>query len=277
MLEKLSFEIQESPVLYDVNGTILTSSRHKVLSRSDNNTELSTMKNSYFPMFNRHFMETTERMREISGFEISGYSEIQNGAVVISHLKNTGEDFNIGGHKIEDYLILGSSCDGKHQFFIGTTTELIRCQNQFSRITNMEKVRHTRSAPKRVDELLRTLEVYFNERRRVYKSFERMVEYEVDEQIKEEALKYILQISNEDLLEGNLSTRKLNQAERVALAMGTEMEAVGQNLWGLFNGITKYTTHELTQKESVFGNLFGNAADLNKKAFEFSMNQLELV
>ena len=88
MLEKLSFEIKSAPVLYNVDGTVLNSGSHKVLYRSDNNSELSVMKNSYTPLLNQHFMETTERMSEISGFPIQGYSEFKGGSVVLSHLKN---------------------------------------------------------------------------------------------------------------------------------------------------------------------------------------------
>lgn len=276
MLEKLSFEIKEAEVLYNAESSLRVSASHKVLYRSDNLATLSVMKNSYYPMFNQHFMETTEKMSEISGFKIAGYSEPSNGVIVVSHLENNIEDFSIGGHKIKDYLVLGSSCDGKHQFFIGTTTELIRCQNQFSRITNLEKVRHTKSAPKKIEELLSTLEVYFKQRKEMYQNFNRMLEYEVDDEVKDLAIAYLLQLDAEEMLEGNVSTRKLNQAEQLDLAMSTEMDAVGHNLWGLFNGGTQYSTHILKQQKNViFGNLFGSAADINKRAYNFSMAQLQ--
>jgi len=275
-VDKLTFEIQESPVLYDINGNVLTSKNHKVLSRSDNGTELSVIKNSYYPTYNKHFMESTETMKKISGFDITGYSEINNGAIVISHLKNTVKDLKIGDHPIQDYLILGSSCDGKYAFFIGTTTVLLRCTNQFSNISKIEKVRHTKSAPKKIEELLKSLEVYFQNRGTMYKNFEKMIKVKVDEEVKELAINYLLDLDQQEMLDGNVSTQKLNQAEQLYLAMGSEMDAVGQNLWGMFNGVTYYTTHVLKQKEPVFGNLFGATANLNKKAYNFALNQLQL-
>jgi hypothetical protein len=275
MLEKLTFEIQESPVLYDVQGQILTSGSHKVISRNDNNSVISVMKNSYNPMLNADFMESTERMKEISGFEIAGYSEIDGGRIILSHLKNNLTDFEIGGHKIDDYLLLGSSFDGRYPFFIGTTTVLIRCQNQFSKISRVEKVRHTKSAPKKREELMQSLEAYFTNRKAMYENFEKMRQYEVDDTVKKLAIDYILNVSKEDKLDTEISTRKMNKMLLLDSNMISEMNDLGNNLWSLFNGVTKYTTHELTQKESVFGNMFGNAALLNNRAYEFATNLVE--
>ena len=272
MLEKLSFEIQESPVLYSINGEILTSNKNKVLSRSDNNKEISTMKVSYHPMLNEHFMESTERMQEISGFEFMGYSEISGGSVIISHLKNNSEDNKINGNSVKDYLILGSSFDGRYPFFIGTTTEFIRCQNQFSRISKLEKVRHTKSSPKKIEELLKTLEIYFLNKKRMYTNFEKMVSYEIDEATRRLATDYVMGITQQDRLENKVSSRKLNQLEMLELVMGTEMDELGKNLWGFFNGVTLYTTKILEQKEDIFGNIFGVKAELNNRAYAFSTN-----
>ena len=270
-LDALSFEIQESPVLYSHNGQIITSKNYKVISRSDNGEEISTMKNSYLPMYNSHFTESTERMAEISGFKIEGYSELDGGRIIFSHLKNTIEDFRIGGNKIDDYLLLGSSFDGRFPFFIGTTTNFIRCQNQFSQISKVEKIRHTKSAPKRVDELLRSLEIYFQTRQTMYENFERMGNVKIDEATKQLAMDYVLQISKEDRLAGEISTRKLNQLGVLNNSVITEFNDLGQNLFGLFNGVTRYTTHELNIKERSFGNIFGTAAEINKKAYNHSL------
>lgn len=275
MLEKLSFEIQESPVLYSVNGEILTSSTHKVIIKVDSNFQLSVMKNSYNPMLNSDFMETTERMKEISGFEFSGYSEIDNGRILLAHMKNNLKDFSIDGNKIEDYLLLGSSHDGRFSFFVGTTTVLIRCKNQFSHITQAEKVRHTKSAPKRREDLMRSLDVYFQARKMMYSNFDKMLTVKVDEKLKQDAIDYILGISKEDRLDSKISTRKLNIMEVLNQDISYEMGDLGKNAFGLLNGVTKFTTHHREQKESIFGNVFGSNADINNRAYEFAMDLMK--
>ena len=270
MLEKLTFEIQESPVLYSVDGEVLTSKTHKVLSRSNDNVEISTMKNSYKPMLNSDFMETTERMKKISGFEMTGYSELDGGKIILSHLKNNLSDFNINGHKIEDYLLMGSSFDGRYSFFVGTTTVLLRCTNQFSRITQAEKVRHTKSAPKRIEELLTALEIYFDSRKVMYEKFQKMTKVKIDPIIRQMAVDYIMEVSNEDRLEGKISTRKANIIDIINSNIDFEMGDLGQNMWALLNGVTRYTTHERKQKEQSFGNVFGSGAQINTRMYQFA-------
>jgi len=38
----------------------------------------------------------------------------------------------------------------------------------------------------------------------------------------------------------------------------------------MFQGVTKYTSHTVNQKENVFGNIFGSVAHINKRAYEFT-------
>lgn len=270
MLAKLSFEVVESPVKYTTGDLMLDCNSHKVLSRSDDNRVLSVMKNSYIPTLNKDFMESTERMMEISGFKFEGYSEFDNGRVIFSHLKNTDGGVQIGGHKIDDYLLMGSSFDGRFPFFIGTTTYMIRCKNQFSKISKIESIRHTKSAPRRIDELMRSLEIYFNERKQMYVNFEKMNQYEIDPDIRKRAMDFILEISQEDRLAETISTRKLNQFDTLDIAINGEIADLGNTLFGLFQGATKYTTHFLTQKERTFGNVLGNAAKINNRAYQFA-------
>lgn len=274
-METLNFEIVESPVLYTgVNNEIKTSKSHKVIYRDDTNDVLSVMKNTYHPMRNEHFMESTERMKEISGFDISGYSTFDNGRIVLSHLKNTLEDFKIGDNKIQDYLVLGSSFDGRYPFFIGTSTVFLRCKNQFSKLNKVQKVKHTKSAPQKIDYLYQSLEVYFQSRREMYENFEKMSNIKLDAATKQLAMDYFLQVKKEERLAGEVSTRKLNQLEVLQNSVFTEINDLGDNLFALFNGVTRFTTHELNVKEKVFGNLFGTPAEVNKRAYEYA---LELV
>lgn len=269
----LSFEIQETPVLYNHNGEVITSESHKVISKVETGESLSVMKNSYSPMYNKDFMETVDRMQEVSGFKFEGYSEIDKGRIILAHLKNNG-DYQIGDDHIKDYLLLGSSFDGRFPFFIGTTSEFIWCKNQFSKISKFEKVRHTKSAPKKREELMIGLEVYFKNRQKMYENFEKMKTIKVDEEIIKMAKDYILSVSEEDRLDGKISTRKLNQLELLNSSMIIELEHFGQNMLGVFNGVTRHTTYNLKQKENVFGNVFGTASILNNRAYEFCLGKL---
>lgn len=267
--DKISFEVSESPVLFDANGKMMSSKTHKVIFKQETGESLSVMRNSYNVMLNAHFEESVAQMREISGFDLSGYSEFDSGRILIAHLKNNLEDFRIGGHKIDDYLLMGTSHDGRYPFFIGTTTELLRCQNQFSRMSKFEKVRHTKSAPKKREELLKSLELYFSLRRNVYNNLEKLTEIEIDQDLIFAAQDYIMLVDKQDRIDGTISTKKQNKIEILNSSMMGEIADIGMNAFALFQGVTHYTTHKLEQKERVFGNVLGNAAKLNERAYEF--------
>lgn len=270
----LSFEIVETPVLYTANGISCVDHKHNVIHKNTNGEVISVMKKSYFPMYNADFIRSVEQMSEISGFEISGYSELFGGAVVVGHLKNTDKNFMINSHSVQDYLILGSSFDGRTAFFVGTTSVLIRCQNQFSRISQLEKVRHTKSSPKKREELFQVLDLYFEKRTSMYESFQKFSKVHVDEAIRNMAIDRILNVSKEDRELGKISTRKANQIVTLKTVTASEMAVLGDNLWGLFNGVTKYTTHELKSNNTGFGLLFGTPADINARAYSLAMEMV---
>jgi len=273
--EKLSFEAVERPIIYKMDGTKYKAETHKAIVNSDTHKILSVMKSSYHPMYNKDFMASVEKMMQISNMDFAGYSELKEGKIVIAHLKNNNEKLEIDGNQIKDYLVMGNSFDGSYPFFIGTTTELLRCQNQFSRINKLEKVRHTKSAPRRKEELFRSLEGYFKQRDQMYENFKELTKVTVDEETRRLAVDYLLGVKEEDRLEGGLSSRKLNQIELLDSRMIQEMNAVGETAWGLLQGTTYYTTHDTSEKTKSavgFGNIFGRPADINKKALNFCNN-----
>jgi len=237
----------------------------KAIQHNDGNP-ITIVKESYHVCHNQQFMDLTNQMADITGFPIEGYSEFYNGNVVISHLKNNLENFKIGDNKIEDYIVLGNSHNGTKKFFVGTTSILIRCTNAFSQISNIESVKHTKSAEKRLEELLEAFKKFIEIRKRMYEKFEMFQNVVVDEEIQTMVLRKLLQIKDEDSLE-DISTRKLGQYEMIENNVIAEMDDLGQNMWGFFNGVTKFTSNELTAKHMGFGNVFGMANTLNQRAF----------
>jgi hypothetical protein len=248
---------------------------YKAIRRSDNDNILSVMKNSYSPMTNSEFSEIVERIREISGFELSGFNEFKGGNKVLAFLENNKEDLYIGSHRMKNYMLLGNSFDGSSSFFQGTSSILIRCQNQFSQIQTMNKIRHTKNINTKLEEFYIYLDSFFNQREKLKETFERMGNITLTEELREKMIAFVLDVK--EVSEKELSTRKKNQIEMLRNNMLEEVIDLGENVWGAFNGVTRYTTHDIETKNEVFGNVFGRQADLNNKAFEFATRELVLV
>lgn len=270
--KNFGWEVETHPVSFvKESNEIVTDEGFKVLSRSDNNQVLSVMSDSYCPMTTQEFEKATERMLEESGMAFQGFQEFKGGNILLSILENN-ESMAVNGYPIKDYLILGTSFNGEQPFFIGTSTLLIRCQNQFSQIHKMSKARHTRFSFEKRETILQSLEAYFRTRKSIYANFEKMKNISVTEEQKLNFVNNVLLIP-EVLPEKGLATRTINRREELMTAINAESEELGNNVFGLFQGLTKYTTHTLkTKTEAPFGNLMGTANDLNQRGYRLALS-----
>lgn len=66
-----------------------------------------------------------------------------------------------------------------------------------------------------------------------------------------------------------VSTRKASIHKEITSCIHRECFDIDNNLLGLFNGFTFFTSHVKKSKEKVFGNAVGSMADLNTRAYQF--------
>lgn len=273
--ENFGWEIETKPVSFLGNdGSIITDSNYKMVIRNDDQSVLSVMKKGYTPMSIGNFEESAYRMQEISGFSFMGFQEFMDGRITLAILKNNQESLKIGDFPIDDYLVMGSSFNGDKPFFVGTSTILIRCQNAFSRINKMESIRHTKNSPQKREVLFGYLKDYFESRKKLYSNMTNMLSVKADEAMKLNFVNKVLQIPT--LEPGKeLHSRTRNRIEELVECIDSEMKDVGQNVFGLFQGVTKYTTHNLKSRvDSSFGNLLGTADLYNQRAYSLSTELL---
>ena len=267
----LSWDINEQGIYTPINGVMSQVVGKKALVRNDNNEVLSVRNESYHAMTNEAFLKTADKLKEMSGFELAGFTEYKGGRKVIGYLKNTAEgEIKIGEHVIEDYLILGNSHDGSTSFFTGTVTELLRCSNEFGRINTTNRVRHSKSFEENLQEVMTYIKGHFRSRELMYTAFNRFGNKIVSAELFDKALDFVLDVD----LTQEISSRKQNQKDILASAIRGESNDLGDNLWGLFNGVTKYTTHDIKSKNKVFGNVLGNVNSINQRAYKFCLENV---
>jgi len=269
----LSWDIKEQKIFTEGNSGLVGVDKYKCIVRDDNEKVISVAKTSYCPMRNSEFTDSVNKISEITGFPVVGYSDFSGSKKVVAYLKNTKEDLNVGGHKMQDFLMLGNSHDQSSSFFLGTVTELLRCTNQFSRvkITKGNKVRHTKNFEENMKEFYKYVESYFIERQKMYNNFNKFGEKIVSDEMREDLIKVLFKL--EDGKE--ISTRKSAQIEVFNVVMEKEMRALGNNLWGLFNSCTFLTTHHLEIREEVFGNFTGRKGEMNEAAYQFCLDRMD--
>lgn len=237
---------------------------YKAITRSDNGACLNVAKATYTPTPNSLLVDTVERLSEITGFEKTGYSEFRGGRLILGYLKSNKTE-SIAGYPTDNYMVVGNSHDGSKSFFVGTSDIMLRCQNQFSHVSQQMKAYHTKNNALRIEEMLQAFQVYQDEKMRVNRNMEQFQKVKIDEKIIVALAERLFKMEAEE----KLSTRKANLYEQFRGAVSRETGDLGMNLHGLFNSVTYYTTHLINTKETVFGNLVGLPADYNKLAYEF--------
>jgi hypothetical protein len=261
----ITWDVVQSPVF--ANNTLCNG--YQALTRSDNGHLLNIARHSYTPTSNARLMAVAEQLAGITGFILEGYDTFNSGRKVLAYLKNK-DKIKVGVYDFDNYMVIGNSHDYSTGFFVGTTTVMLRCENQFSRINRQMNVQHTRNHDIRIDGLVRYFKGYLKERDQLFTRMETFRRIPVDRCIIDGLLNRLLGMEQEEKRPVNgMSTRMANIKAELEYSMHRECADLGDNLLGLFNGITHYTTHVKKSKEAVFGNVLGGAATVNEKAFQF--------
>ena len=265
MENKLNWEVIERPLYSNFQPV----AGYKALFRSDNDELLHIAKATYTHTPNDRFLETVDKLSNITGFPIELFDEVQGGKKVIAFLKCTNP-VSVGGYEFKDYLMVGNSHDGSTGFFIGNSNVMVRCANRFTKQFRSLQVYHTKNHNIKIDTLANSFDDFTKQRQRFYDRFGEYVDFEIVDEHKEKLVNSIVELTPLEIAEPEtISTRKNNIITDIHKSIEIETNAIGNNLFGLFNGITHYTTHTRTQKNPVFGNAFGSVADINNKALTF--------
>jgi hypothetical protein len=120
------------------------------------------------------------------------------------------------------------------------------------------KVRHTQKMHERIDIICMQIEDVLRAEQKIFQNITRMTEVKIDQKVRDMVLERILNPDKEERLADltTLSTRKKNILSDLEVNIAGEIQDKGGNLWGLFSGITKYTTHSL-KGDSNENKLFG--------------------
>ena len=272
-LEKtFNWEVIESPVV--INGR--EQSNKKALMRSDTGDILSIKSNRYRVFSNQQFGQLIDRLVKLSGFEFMGYEEFQNGKRVLGFLKNTRPNLKICGQAVKDYLVIGNSHDGSSKIFIGTSNFIFRCENQFTEKIRTYELTHIHELDFSDQDLTRLLDVYEHSRRNYYRSMEQLSLVPMTNDMVKELVNKLLQneqptVAKRELDNKSLMKNQMTNKERLFReSIVKETAALGNNLWGLFNGVTHYATHHI--KSNSFLNSNGASLEFNQKGLDICLD-----
>ena len=185
---------------------------------------------------------------------------------------------NLNGDRIDGSITGINSFDGSTALAFGNSNVTISCRNSFFMAykTLGTKFRHSATMRPKIEEVLKQITMLIEEEKQTFKTIERMAGVRMDASVRQLVTRMMFdikeqgaQLTAEQVKE--LSTRKLNSIIKFDNVVNGELAEKGDNLWGLFSGVTKYTTHSMVKGDNSEKKLFGRTGVLEREIF----NKLE--
>lgn len=241
------------------------------LVREDTNQILGVHSNGYATYQNSQLADLLQKVSSSTGLDIHRGGEFGGGKKVFIQLKSN--DLKLGNDKVEGFVTGINSFDGSTSLAFGNSNLTISCTNTFfAAMKNLSKVRHTKNMELRIDEICRGVDMLVDEEQKMFSKIKEMSETRYDKSLTDRITKKLfdidMDISFENyLMKDDLSTAKKNKVSRFYIDLNGELQQKGDNLWGLFSGVTKYTTHSLSKNDNTENKMFGTYGNRERVIF----------
>ena len=178
----------------------------------------------------------------------------------------------LGTDRVEGFVTGVNSFDGSTSLAFGNSSITISCQNTFFAAFRelKTKVRHTKGMITKIDDICFNLDKVVEEEKKMFNSIKRMREVKIDEKVKDLVVRALFDIDSRiDLKdEDALSTNARNKMSKYYIDSDGEIKEKGDNLWGLFSGVTKYTTHSISKNDNTENKIFGTYGNREREIYQ---------
>jgi len=263
----LNWKVNSEPI-QTVSGILIPD--RIALVREDTNKVLGIHTENYSPYQNDELLELLFRISQQSGLAVHTGGSFKGGEKVWFQLKSA--DLKLGNDKIEGYVSGFNSFDGRTALAFGNAKITVSCMNTFwtGYKSVATKLRHSSTMRPRIDEILRQIDSLLKEEQTQFHEIENLNDVRMTAEVKELITKKLFEISVEERLDSNeFSTNLKNRLWRFNYDLGIELAQKGDNLWGLFSGVTRYTTHSMKPRgDNSESKMFGRTGTLEREIYK---------
>ena len=246
--------------------------------REDNSHVFTTCKDGYVPFQNSELAELLIRISEKTGYGIHSGGSFNGGGKVYLQLNTGNEITGIGknGTSVKGFVTGINGHDGTTALKWGAVNFTICCRNTFASAGRelQQSAKHTASLHDKVEASVRQVVGIAEQEKTIFDQFIRLSEVSVT---RENIAKVVREITEVDITLTNsqakdkYSTYAINRSGELLDSIATEMRSKGDTLWGLFSGVTHYTSHKLPTPKRDNARLeskyTGSALGIDNKAF----------
>jgi phage/plasmid-like protein (TIGR03299 family) len=276
----LNWNVVKKPLLYagectpSANNGLHPTDYYGIV-REDTGEVFATVKEAYTPTQNHTIIETMQDIAGDNNLEIVKAVPFNEGRKVMVQMKRPNNNMIIGGQDTEQYIYAINSHDGSSSLKFGFMNTVVFCQNQFGWMNSnaFSGYRHTQSIQDKVKELPSIINFSGEEEK-----IAELQHFSGQSIGSEDIVEMLFNLTKIDRAMSagelkNFSTRSGNIYNDLQACIIEETSRVGLTKWGLFNGVTKYTTHmksaplrEHGRQESI---ITGSGQKMNEQAFNF--------
>jgi phage/plasmid-like protein (TIGR03299 family) len=255
-------------------GLITTSGiivpKRVALVREDTKKILGIHTEGYEIYQNDELLELLHRIYQKTGLALHTGGSFGGGDKVWFQLKS--DDLKLGNDVIKGYISGFNSFDGKTSMAFGNSEVTVSCQNSFWRGYKQvaTHLRHSSTMRVRIEEILSRIDVLVKEEQDMFKEITKLSEVRMTAEVKELVTKMLFEIEVTERLDAPtvpFSTNKKNKLKKFGYDLNLETAQKGDNLWGLFSGVTRYTTHSMKNSDNSESKMFGRAGKLEREIY----------
>jgi len=267
-LEKLglNWEVSKEPI-QTVSGISIPDKI--AIMRTDTEKVLGIHGTNYDPYQNHELMELLHQIGGKTGLEVHSGGLFKDGAKIWFQLKS--DNLSLNGDTVEGYLSGFNSFDGSSSLGLGNSTFTVSCENSWWAAYRevKTKLRHSASMRPKIDEILANIDVVLEQEQKLFREIVMLSETAMTNTQKDLVTALLFNLDEEEMYNPDeLSTRRKNQLEDFNNDLRAEIATKGDNLWGLFSGVTRYTTHSMKSTDNSEGKMFGMTGVRERKIFK---------
>lgn len=246
------------------------------LVREDTDVVLGTCAGDYKLYQNELGYKALDEINAEGLTTLNTLGTLRGGAIVWGLLKiNAPQEEVMSGDKVERYILFCWGHDGKISLRFGITDIRAVCANTIraawrSDMSQLIRIAHRGNVEANVGSVIKTLDIAAQDFKTTVEEYRRMANTPINEADLRKYVKTVLQLEEKD--NNKRATNLINHVRDLA-GMGIGNDGLGDNLWGAFNGITQFLSHESGRNaDNRYNSLwFGPNANVLKRAHSEAM------
>lgn len=280
----LNFKISKLP-LRAMLGSVSLPTDLFALYNTKIKTVISTCKEGYHISQNEDILKLVLKGAEGFGdLSIQNAWSINEGRRTLIQLRVAGMS-RVGTEEIARYITIVDSNDGSSSLGVGIGEVVLSCQNQFYKFykSTQSKMRHTASLEARVKELPSLIKTALEESMRLTETYKTFKSTKASKELIHGLVHEVYGISEASSIDvlSRTTSKKTNNMNELYTHIAKEMAQKGNNVFGVWNGLTSFNTHKKQTFKRDDGKInaltFGENYKMNQKGLDYLMKHCDLV